>query len=190
MLLAGLTLLPEVLAERNVVAIHADRVVETNEAYRRIFATFNVVAAGFVLIGGVVADRVSAPRALRFFAMVHLLAIAALWTADSITMFFFASALFAAGQGGVAAANAAVLGEYFGRRQFATLLGTNRLCVGVASKGGTLATALLFDATEGLIGVMAVATILALAAVAAYSAVGNPQPSPSQRAAAAIPTVR
>ena len=169
----GTTLLPELLA---------DRVVDANAAYGRIFTTHNVVAAGFVLLGGVVADRVPTRRALRLFALVHLVAIAALLTADSLTAFFVASSLFAAGGGGMAAANVAVLGEYFGRRRFATLLGTSSLCIGVLSRGGTLLAALLLDATGDRVVVIAAAAVLALVAAAAYHAVGNPRPDSSPRA--------
>ena len=157
-------------------------VVDANAAYGRIFTTHNVVAAGFVLLGGVVADRVPTRRALRLFALVHLVAIAALLTADSLTAFFVASSLFAAGGGGMAAANVAVLGEYFGRRRFATLLGTSSLCIGVLSRGGTLLAALLLDATGDRVVVIAAAAVLALVAAAAYHAVGNPRPDSSPRA--------
>ena len=178
----GTTLLPELLADRNAVDILADRAVETTVAYGGIFTTHNVVAAGFLLVGGVVADRVPTRRALQLFALVHLVAIAALLTADSLAAFFVASALFAAGGGGMAAANVAVLGEYFGRRRFATLLGTSSLCIGMLSQSGTSLVALLLDATGDRVVVIAAAAILALVAVTAYHAVGNPRPDSSPRA--------
>ena len=177
----GTTLLPELMADRNAVDILADRAVETTDAYRQIFTTHNVVAAGFLLIGGIVADRVPTLRALQLFALVHLVAIAALLTANSLTMFFVASSLFAAGGGGMAAANVAVLGEYFGRRRFATLLGTSSLCIGMPSQWGTSLVALLLDAIDDHVVVIAAAAVLVLAAVAAYRAVGNPRPDSSQR---------
>lgn len=176
----GVTLLPELLQERAVLAIGADQVVETTEAYRQMFTTYNVVTAGFVLVGGVAADRVSVRGGLRLFALVHLVAIAALLTAGSLTMFFAAVVLFATGGGGVAAANVAVLGEYFGRRRFATLLGTSSLCIGMLSRGGTLLLALLFDTTDDSIVIIAAAAALGLAAVAAYGSVENPRPDPSR----------
>ena len=128
------------------------------------------------------ADRVPTRRALQLFALVHLVAIAALLTADSLAAFIVGSTLFAAGGGGTAAANVAVLGEYFGRRRFATLLGTSSLCIGMLSRGGTLLVALLLDATGDRVVVIAAAAVLALVAVAAYHAVGNPRPDSSPRA--------
>ena len=178
----GTTLLPELLADRNAVDMLADRAVETTAAYGRIFTTHNVVAAGFLLVGGVVADRVPTRRALQLFALVHLVAIAALLTADSLAAFIVASALFAAGGGGMAAANVAVLGEYFGRRRFATLLGTSSLCIGMLSQSGTSLVALLLDATGDRVVVIAAAAMLALVAVAAYHAVGSPRSDSSPRA--------
>ena len=171
----GTTLLPELLA---------DRVVDANAAYGRIFTTRQMVAAGFLLVGGVVAERASTRHALQLFALVHVVAIAALLTADSLTSFFVASALFAAGGGGMAAANVAVLGEYFGRRQFATLLGTSSLCIGMLSQWGTSLVALLLDATDDRVMVITAAAVLALVAVTAYHAVGNPRPDSSPRATA------
>ena len=168
----GTTLLPELLA---------DRVVDANAAYGRMFTTRQMIAAGFVLIGGIVADRASTRRALQLFALVHLVAIAALLTADSLTAFFVASALLAAGGGGMAAANVAVLGEYFGRRRFAALLGTSSLCIGMLSQWGASLVALLLDTTGERVVIIAAAAVLALAAVVAYHAVGNPGPAPSQR---------
>ena len=168
----GTTLLPELLA---------DRVVDANAAYGQTFTTRQMVAAGFVLVGGVVADLTSTRRALQLFALVHFVAIAALLAADSLTTFFAASALLAAGGGGMAAANVAVLGEYFGRRRFATLLGTGSLCIGILSQSGTALVALLLNATGDRVVVVAAAAVLALAAAAAYHTVGNPRPDSSPR---------
>lgn len=126
------------------------------------------------------ADRMPIRRALQLFALVHLVAIAALLTADSLTTFFVASSLFAAGGGGMAAANVAVLGEYFGRRRFATLLGTSSLSIGMLSQGGSLLVALLLDTIDDHVVVIAAAAVLVLVVVAAYHAVGNPRPDSSQ----------
>ena len=169
----GTTLLPELLA---------DRVVDANAGLR---ANIHDAPDGHRWVrvdwrGG--ADRASTRRALQLFALVHVVAIAALLAADSLTAFFVASSLFAAGGGGMAAANVAVLGEYFGRRRFATLLGTGSLCIGMLSQWGTSLVALLLDATDDRVVVIAAAVVLALVAVTAYHAVGNPRPDSSPRA--------
>ena len=149
-----------------------------------LLATATVVQTGtatvFMLLGGIVGDRVRIRLAISAFSLVQCVAVGLLTVATTPTMFILCAFLQGVGQGGRAPLTDAIHGAYFGRRSCPTILG-------IAVLPGGIVVGVL----PGLLGWMRSGFggwTVPLAALALFGAAGSvaflflrdPQPAPSQ----------
>ena len=159
---------------------------EVGGSYSMFENVHQVVSVAFVLVGGLASMKVGLRKALLAFAALHVVAIVTLLVANGPGWLFAGMAILGAGHGGGIALGIAAIGEYFGRRRFATLLGTNGL-LAQAIQG--VLFGLLFAIRPGLnylglsvdvIWIVAMALLPSALSAAAYWKLGDPKPAPSQ----------
>ena len=127
--------------------------------------------------------------ALLAFATLHVVGLAVILLASGPGWLFAGTLIMAAGHGGGIALGVSAVGEYFGRRRFASLLGTGGLITQAlaGSVFGLLFTIrpllTYFDLPSDPSWAFAAALIPATAGVVAYWKLGDPKPAPSQLAA-------
>ncbi len=145
----------------------------------------SAVSVPFTLLGGVVGDRVPIRLALFAFSLLLPVAVGIILMSDSSPMFFLFSILMGIGIGGRMPLTIAILGTYFGRRNFATIYGISTIPMNIALSVAVPYVACMWASITG-------SYVLPMATLAAVSAggstlclmLGNQGPSPSQRAAA------
>ena len=164
---------------------------QMERSYRMFANVHEIVSVAFILVGAAVSMKVGLRTALLAFAALQFVALAVILLANGPGWLFAGIAMLGAGHGGAIALGISVLGEYFGRRRFATLLGTGGL-ITQAVQG--VVFGLLFaistwlnylDLPSNPSWAMAAAMIPMAAGVAAYWKLGEPKPAPSQLATAA-----
>ncbi len=175
---------------RMVIFTVADSRFHMDGSYRMFQNVHEIVSVGSILIGAAVSKKVGLRTALLAFAALHVVALAVILVANGPGWLFAGIAILGVGHGGGIALEIAAIGEYFGRRRFATLLGTGGL-VTRASQG--VVFGLLFGIRPWLayLGLhlpgdpswaLATALVPAAAGVVAYWKLGDPKPAPSQLA--------
>ena len=163
---------PQLVQGRNIYPLQLD-------AIGNIHTMVHVL---FILVGGYVGNRLSLRRALFWFASLHLAAAAALLVANGIGFFFIAAALLGMGTGGVRPLSIAVLGAYFGRYRFATILGIYLIVSQMLSGVGFSVMPWLsyLDINHIVILPAVMAAVFAAIGMAAYLWIRDPRPAPSQ----------
>ncbi len=173
-----------------VIFTVADSRFHMDGSYRMFDNVHGIVSLGSILIGAAVSKKVGLSTALLAFATLHVVALAVILVANGPGWLFAGMAILGVGHGGGIALEIAAIGEYFGRRRFATLLGTHGL-VTRASQG--VVFGLLFGIRPWLAYLdlhlpsnpswaLAAALVPTAAGVAAYWKLGDPKPAPSQLA--------
>ena len=147
-------------------------------------ATPGLVAMPFVLVGGLAGDRIPIRWALCFFALLQCIAGGVLAFAGTLPMFYVVAVLMGAGSGGMAPLAFAARGAYFGRRNYATIIGVSLTLANLLALGEPVLVGMAYDATGGFM--IPLATVAALGTLGALAQLwmGDPHPSPSQLRAA------
>ncbi|MCY4555489.1 MAG: hypothetical protein OXF79_03740 [Chloroflexi bacterium] len=157
-------------------------------SYRMFENLHEVVSVAFILVGGLIGMKAGLRPALLAFATLHVVALAVILLARGPGWLFTGILIMAAGHGGGIALGISAVGEYFGRRRFASLLGTGGLITQAlaGSVFGLLFTirplSTYFDLPSDPSWALAAALIPATAGVVAYRKLGHPKPAPSQLA--------
>jgi MFS family permease len=173
---------------RMMVFTLADYRSQMEGSYRMFTNVHEIVSVPSILIGAAVSIKVGLRTALLAFAALHVVALVVILLANGPGWLFAGMAILGLGHGGGIALGIAAIGEYFGRRRFATLMGTGSL-ISRSVQGGVLG--LLFGIIPWLTNMelpsnpswaLAGALIPAAAGVVAYWKLGDPKPAPSQLA--------
>ena len=175
---------------RMVIFTVADYRFHMDVSYRMFTNVHEIVSVVSILIGAAVSIKVGLRTALLAFATLHVVALAVTLVANGPGWLFAGMVILGVGHGGGIALEIAAIGEYFGRRRFATLLGTGGL-VTRASQG--VVFGLLFGIRPWLAYLdlrlpsdpswaLAAALAPAAAGIVAYWKLGDPKPAPSQLA--------
>ena len=173
-------------AAGSIVTVTAPQLVQSRNIYPlqldAIDNIHTVVHILFILVGGYVGDRFPLRRALFWFASLHLAAAVALLAANGVGFFFLAAALLGMGTGGVRPLSIAVLGAYFGRYRFATILGIYLIVSQMLSGVGFSVMPWLSYLDINHIGILpaVMAAVFAAIGMAAYLWIRDPRPAPSQ----------
>lgn len=166
---------------------------ETEGSYRMFTNIHEIASVSSILFGAAVGMKVGLRTALLAFAALHVVALVVILLANGPGWLLVGIAIAGVGHGGGIALEIAAIGEYFGRRRFATLMGTQGV-VTQASQG--VAVSVLFGMVPGLAyfslpgnaaWALAAALVPAAAGVLAYWKLGDPKPAPSQLATATDP---
>ena len=123
--------------------------------------------------GGLLGDRMPLRRALTLLALTVLAGLAGMTLAGNGVVFALAIIPVRIGSGGIGPPETAALGAYFGRRNFALLLGVRTLFAGVIAQIAIIGIAGLAPHLMLNAGVVA-----GMAGALAYNAMGHPQPPP------------
>jgi cyanate permease len=110
-----------------------------------VVMTFGVTGALFQLIGGFLGDRFSKPRLISIFVILQSTGILVLATLHTPSMAFLFAVLYGAGLGGRIPLLTAIRGDYFGRANFATILGVSQVPMNLVMMGAPVAAGYLFD---------------------------------------------
>ena len=137
-----------------------------------------------ILVGGYLGDRVPLRRALLWFALLHVAAIAVSLAANGIEFFFLAAAILGIGTGGLQPLLVAAIGAHYGRYRFATTFGIYLIASGMLSNATFSSPFLLNQLFHSSIMPVFVSAVLAAIGVPAYLSVREPCISPSQTRAA------
>ena len=100
---------------------------QMERSYRMFANVHEIVSVAFILVGAAVSMKVGLRTALLAFAALQFVALAVILVANGPGWLFAGIAMLGAGHGGTMALGISALGEYFGRRRFATLMGTGGL---------------------------------------------------------------
>ena len=177
-----------VLAPALTVGMVAGTNLPVMAAINRWFHLRKALAVAAVLFAAsaLASTRLKLRTALLGFATLYLVALATLLLANGPGWAFAGIALLGAGHVGGTALTIAAIGEYFGRRRFATLLGTYWLVSGALQTGifGLLFAIRpwlnYFGVSVEVPGMVGIALVPAALSAVAYWKLGDPKPAPSQ----------
>ncbi len=161
---------------------------QMERSYRMFSDVHEIFSVVCILIGAALSMRVGLRTALLALAALQLVGLAVILVANGPGWFFAGIAALGAGHGGTIALGISVLGEYFGRQRFATLLGTQGLLT-VAFQGvvfglpPAISSWMTYpDLPSNPSWTLAAALVPTAAGVAAYWKLGDPKPAPSRLA--------
>lgn len=141
-------------------------------------AGMSLVAANFIvllytaaampagLVAGYLADRTSNVLVLFVCMLLQAVAVAIIAVGDSLTMALLFAVLWGVGFGGRVPLLTAIIGEFFGRRNFGTILGVNMIPSNIAMIFAPLFAGYMFDVTQSYL--IPFATFAALGFVGAF----------------------
>jgi sugar phosphate permease len=147
-----------------------------------VISAQTAVSTAFILVGGVIGDRVPIRLAIFGFSLLQSIAMIVLLTAETLPMFYLFTVLMGIGFGGRTPLTTAIRGVYFGRSNFARITGISMIPMNIMFVVVVPYIAWMEEYITG-------SYTLPLASIAAVSAVGsvmfllmgNPRLSPSQR---------
>lgn len=120
-----------------------------------------------ILAGGYLGDRIPLRRALLWFALLHVGAIAVSLAANGIGFFFLAAVILGMGTGGLQPLLVAALGAHYGQHRFATIFGIYLIVSGMLSNA-TFSSPFLLNQLfhSSIVSVVASAVLAAIGVVA------------------------
>ena len=110
-----------------------------------VVTTIGIVGVVFQLVGGFAGDRLPKPPLIAAFIVIQALGMFVLATVQTVPGAFLFAVLYGIGFGGRIPLLVAIRGDYFGRENFATILGVSQLPMNLASMGAPIAAGYFFD---------------------------------------------
>ena len=104
------------------------------------------------LVAGYLADRTSNVLVLFACMLLQAVAVAIIAVGDSLPMALLFAVLWGVGFGGRVPLLTAIIGEFFGRKHFGTILGVNMIPSNIAMIFAPLFAGYMFDETPELLG--------------------------------------
>ena len=147
-----------------------------------VIAVQTAVSTGFMVIGGIVGDRIPIRIAIFGFSFLQSIAIGVLLFAETLPLFFLFAVLMGIGFGGRTPLTTSIRGAYFGRSSFARITGISMIPMNIMFIVVVPYIAWMRDNVTGDY-TLPFATIAAVSAVGSvmFLLLGNPRPSPAQR---------
>jgi MFS family permease len=147
-----------------------------------VISVQTAVSTAFILVGGLIGDRIPIRLAIFAFSFLQSIAMVVLLLAETLPMFYLFTILMGIGFGGRTPLTTAIRGVYFGRSNFARITGISMIPMNIMFIVVVPYIAWMQEYVTG-------SYTLPLASIAAVSAagsimflmLGNPRPSPSQR---------
>ena len=147
-----------------------------------VISVQTAVSTAFMVIGGMVGDRIPIRIAIFAFSFLQSIAIAVLLFADTLPMFFLFAILMGIGFGGRTPLTTSIRGAYFGRSSFARITGISMIPMNVLFIVVVPYIAWMRDSVTGTY-TLPFATIAGVSAVGSllFLMLGNPRLSPAQQ---------
>lgn len=171
-IISVMTYLGLVMVERGFDLVQVGLVISVQTA----------VSTAFMVIGGMVGDRIPIRIAIFAFSFLQSIAIGVLLFADALPLFFLFAILMGIGFGGRTPLTTSIRGVYFGRSSFARITGISMIPMNIMFIIVVPYIAWMRDSVTGTY-TMPFATIAVVSAVGSllFLLLGNPRLSPTQR---------
>ena len=171
-IISVMTYLGLVMVERGFTLVEVGLVISVQTA----------VSTAFMVIGGIVGDRIPIRIAIFAFSFLQSIAIGVLLFAETLPLFFLFAILMGIGFGGRTPLTTSIRGAYFGRSSFARITGISMIPMNIMFIVVVPYIAWMRDNVTGDY-TLPFATIAAVSAVGSlmFLMLGNPRPSPAQR---------
>ena len=112
-----------------------------------VVAIYTSTGFAFQLISGYLGDKLPKPPLIAFFTAIQAIAMIILATVPTTTGIFAFAVIFGIGFGGRIPVLLSIRGEYFGRKNFATIVGVGQLPMNIAMMVAPILTGYIFDTT-------------------------------------------
>ena len=147
-----------------------------------VISVQTAVSTAFILVGGIIGDRVPIRLAIFAFSLLQSIAMVILLIAETLPMFYLFTILMGIGFGGRTPLTTAIRGVYFGRSNFARITGISMIPMNIMFIAVVPYVAWMQEYITGSY-TLPLATIAAVSAVGSvmFLMMGNPRLSPSQR---------
>ena len=171
-IISVMTYLGLVMVERGFNLVQVGLVISVQTA----------VSTAFMVIGGMVGDRIPIRIAIFAFSFLQSIALTVLLFAQTLPLFFLFSILMGVGFGGRTPLTTSIRGVYFGRSNFARITGISMIPMNIMFIVVVPYIAWMKDTITGSYDIP-FATISIVSAIGSFMflILGNPQLSPSQR---------
>ena len=171
-IISVMTYLGLVMVERGFTLVEVGVVISVQTA----------VSTGFMVIGGIVGDRIPIRIAIFGFSFLQSIAVVVLLFAETLPLFFLFAIMMGIGFGGRTPLTTSIRGVYFGRSSFARITGISMIPMNIMFIIVVPYIAWMKDSVT-LTYTVPFATIAAVSAVGSvmFLLLGNPRLSPSQR---------
>lgn len=171
-IISVMTYLGLVMVERGFDLVQVGLVISVQTA----------VSTAFMVIGGMVGDRIPIRIAIFAFSFLQSIAVGVLLFAETLPTFFLFAILMGIGFGGRTPLTTSIRGVYFGRNNFARITGISMIPMNVMFIIVVPYIAWMRDSITGTY-TLPFATIAAVSAVGSlmFLILGNPRLSPTQR---------
>ena len=110
-----------------------------------VVLTFGTAGAIFQIIGGFLGDRLPKPPLIAVFVVVQATGMLVAALIQTVPGAYLFAVLYGIGLGGRVPLLTAIRGDYFGRKNFATILGFSQLPMNLAMMGAPIAAGYSFD---------------------------------------------
>ena len=110
-----------------------------------IVSIYTVVGVIFQLLGGYAGDKLSKTRLIAFFVTIQALGMFVVATVPNMSGAILFAVLYGAGFGGRIPLLTSIRGEYFGRKNFATIFGVSQVPMNLATMFAPIAAGYIFD---------------------------------------------
>ena len=147
-----------------------------------VISVQTAVSTAFIVVGGIIGDRIPIRLAIFGFSILQSFAMVILLMADSLPMFYLFTIVMGIGFGGRTPLTTAIRGVYFGRSSFARITGISMIPMNIMFIVVVPYVAWMEEYITGSY-TAPMASIAAVSAVGAlmFLFLGNPRLSPSQR---------
>ncbi|MYC34593.1 MAG: MFS transporter [Chloroflexi bacterium] len=171
-IISVMTYLGLVMVEKGLTLVEVGLVISVQTA----------VSTAFMVIGGMVGDRIPIRIAIWGFSFLQSIAIVVLLFAETLPLFFLFGILMGIGFGGRTPLTTSIRGVYFGRSSFARITGISMIPMNIMFIVVVPYIAWMRDSITGTY-TLPFATIAIVSAIGSFMflVLGNPQLSPSQR---------
>lgn len=113
-----------------------------------VVLAFGITGAVFQVIGGYIGDRSSKPITFAVFALIQGLGVLAVTLIPTTFGAFIFAFLYGVGFGGRLPVLTALRGEYFGRKNYATIYGISQVPINLLAMFGPIAMGYYFDISQ------------------------------------------
>ena len=110
-----------------------------------VVLTFGAAGAVFQIIGGFLGDRLPKPPLIAVFVVIQATGMLVAALIQTVPGAYFFAVLYGIGLGGRVPLLTAIRGDYFGRKNFATILGVSQVPMNLAMMGAPIAAGYFFD---------------------------------------------
>ncbi len=146
-----------------------------------VIAVQVLISMPFSLVAGILGDRFSVRWTMFAFTLLALAGLLVLLLGRTLPLFYLSAALVGAGTNGAFPLVYAIHGAYFGRRNFATIIGMGWPMALLAGVMAPIAVGAAYEYVHSFYGPLSFIAVVIGAGALMFATLGAPRLSPSQR---------